>query len=105
VSRYEEGQKYEAHFDSAPDQKLFRRATMIVYLSDVEEGGETMYYQKSKGLSCAPLDESGCCEFDKTGYPKAKNAIDDTLLVRPKKGSAVLFYSHSDEGRGNKKYS
>lgn len=51
VLRYELGQKYDAHhdvgeLDSKSGQQLaadggFRAATALLYLSDVEEGGET----------------------------------------------------------------
>ena len=54
--RYEYGQKYDAHhdvgeLDSKSGQQLaadggFRAATALLYLTDVEEGGETGVFPK-----------------------------------------------------------
>jgi prolyl 4-hydroxylase len=54
VLRYENNQKYDAHLDTF-DPKLFgpqksqRVATAIMYLSDVEDGGETAFQLEGRG--------------------------------------------------------
>ncbi len=42
VLRYQHSQQYKAHFDSL-DEDSPRTATVLIYLSDVEEGGETTF--------------------------------------------------------------
>lgn len=84
---YEIGQKYEAHYDyfhdavnSAPEKGGQRIATVLMYLSDIEEGGETVF-PSGKGVEGLEKREdwSAC----------AKRGA----AVHPKKGDALLFFS------------
>ncbi|KAE8715269.1 putative prolyl 4-hydroxylase 10 [Hibiscus syriacus] len=91
VLRYEVGQKYDAHFDYFLDEFNTknggqRMATILMYLSDVEEGGETIFPAAKGNISAVPwwneLSECG-----KQG-----------LAVKPKMGDALLFWSMRPDG-------
>ncbi|XWS33522.1 hypothetical protein CRYUN_Cryun22dG0090400 [Craigia yunnanensis] len=82
VLRYEVGQKYESHYDVFdPErygpQKSQRVATFLVYLSDVEEGGETAF----------PFEN----DLNMDGNYDFKKCIG--LKVKPRLGDGILFYS------------
>ncbi|XP_021274034.1 probable prolyl 4-hydroxylase 9 isoform X3 [Herrania umbratica] len=82
VLRYELGQKYDSHLDAFPPehygpQKSQRVATFLVYLSDVEEGGETAFPYENG------LNMDGSFDF--------KKCIG--LKVKPRMGDGFLFYS------------
>ncbi|KAL9669094.1 hypothetical protein QQ045_006635 [Rhodiola kirilowii] len=79
VLRYELGQMYEPHFDYFHDKHNLnfgghRVATVLMYLSNVNMGGETGGLLQQKGD-----DWSDCA---KEGY-----------AVKPRKGDALLFFS------------
>nr|CAD1840354.1 unnamed protein product [Ananas comosus var. bracteatus] len=62
VLRYGIGQKYEPHFDYFNDQVNqvrggHRAATVLMYLSDVEKGGETVF-PNAEGWESQPKDDS-----------------------------------------------
>ncbi|QCD82115.1 prolyl 4-hydroxylase [Vigna unguiculata] len=86
VLHYEVGQKYEPHFDYFMDNVNTKNggqriATVLMYLSDVEEGGETVFPDAKGNVSSVPwwneLSECG-----KKG-----------LSIKPKMGTALLFWS------------
>ncbi|KAL1824985.1 hypothetical protein DCAR_0313091 [Daucus carota subsp. sativus] len=86
ILHYEVGQKYEPHYDYFLDDFNTnnggqRIATVLMYLSDVEEGGETVFPNAKGNFSAVPwwneLSECG-----KGG-----------LSVKPKMGDALLFWS------------
>uniref|UniRef100_A0A7N0R9X5 procollagen-proline 4-dioxygenase n=1 Tax=Kalanchoe fedtschenkoi TaxID=63787 RepID=A0A7N0R9X5_KALFE len=86
VLHYEVGQKYEPHYDYFLDEFNTknggqRMATVLMYLSDVEEGGETVFPDAKGNISDVPWwDELSTC--GKKG-----------LSVKPKMGDALLFWS------------
>ncbi|KAK4790990.1 hypothetical protein SAY86_031403 [Trapa natans] len=86
VLHYEVGQKYEPHYDYFRDEHNTqnggqRMATLLMYLSDVEEGGETVFPNAKGNISAVPWwDELSEC---------AKRG----LSIKPKMGDALLFWS------------
>lgn len=89
VLRYQHGQKYDAHWDYFFDDVNTknggnRYSTVLMYLEDTEEGGETVFPQipapggTNKGFS-------DCAKHH--------------LAARPKKGDAVMFHSMRPDGK------
>ncbi|KAB1208485.1 Prolyl 4-hydroxylase subunit alpha-1 [Morella rubra] len=82
VLRYELGQKYDSHYDAfnpteyGPQQSQ-RVASFLLYLSNVEEGGETMF----------PFENGSNIGI---GYDYRKCI---GLKVKPRQGDGLLFYS------------
>ncbi|XP_004511865.1 probable prolyl 4-hydroxylase 9 [Cicer arietinum] len=82
ILRYKVGQKYNSHYDAFNYGKFDprnsqRMASFLLYLTDVEEGGETMF----------PF-ENGLNMDGSYGYAECIG-----LRVKPRKGDGLLFYS------------
>ncbi|XP_008802369.1 probable prolyl 4-hydroxylase 3 [Phoenix dactylifera] len=86
VLHYGVGQKYEPHFDYFLDEFNTknggqRMATLLMYLSDVEEGGETIFPSVKVNSSSLP------------SYNELSECGKKGLSVKPKMGDALLFWS------------
>nr|AFK48032.1 unknown [Lotus japonicus] len=88
VLRYEKNQYYKPHHDYFADTFNLKRggqriATMLMYLSDNVEGGETYFPNIGSGqCSCGGKTVEG-------------------LSVKPTKGNAVLFWSMGLDGQSD----
>ena len=89
VLRYTAGQTYGAHYDSAYDNKDTgphqRLATFYMYLSDVEEGGETAFPQGSEWVDpamgkAADPSFSKCAKGHVAAKPKVITGLPSMLL-------------------------
>lgn len=86
ILRYEPGQYYRPHEDFFADQFNKdrggqRTATVLMYLTEPEDGGETIF----------PL--AGGAEMCDCGGSRQKG-----LCVKPRKGNAVLFWTMTPDG-------
>ena len=92
VLHYAPGELYEPHFDSFHEEFNQRNggqriATLLMYLTDVEEGGETVFPSST----------------DKPQAGAAAGAVSECaragVAVPPRAGDALLFYSLTPDGR------
>ncbi|CAA2991517.1 probable prolyl 4-hydroxylase 4 [Olea europaea subsp. europaea] len=88
VLRYEPGQKYDPHHDYFVDKVNLARgghriATSLMYLSDVEKGGETVF------LSAEETSHRRSVSVDEDLSECGRKGI----AVKPRKGDALLFFS------------
>ncbi|KAG9149034.1 hypothetical protein Leryth_010641 [Lithospermum erythrorhizon] len=86
VLHYEVGQKYEPHFDYFLDEFNTKNggqriATVLMYLSDVEEGGETVFPSANGNFNSTP------------GWNELSECAKRGLSVKPRLGDALLFWS------------
>lgn len=94
ILRYDPSQKYDGHYDYFFDKAGIqnggnRYATVLMYLSDVEEGGETVFPNIP-----APNGDNG---------PEFSDCARHHLAAKPKKGNAVLFHSIKPSGELERK--
>lgn len=87
ILRYEREQEYRPHHDWFSDQFNLKRggqrvATLLMYLSSPEKGGETIFPSAGKGGMC------------KCGGEEMQG-----VSVDAKKGNAVLFWSQGLDGQ------
>ncbi|KXZ47226.1 hypothetical protein GPECTOR_37g232 [Gonium pectorale] len=87
VLRYGIGQKYGAHMDSLIDNSP-RMATVLLYLHDTEEGGETAFPDSNAWLTPQLAANMGPFSECARGH----------VAFRPKKGDALLFWSLKPDG-------
>lgn len=89
ILRYDEGAHYASHMDTFGDefgpQTSNRMATMLIYLTDVETGGETIFKREGAHGEARPIADWADC---KEGFK-----------YRPRAGDAVLFYSLTPDGK------
>ena len=92
VLRYQNGQHYDSHYDAFDEESYGKQAsqriaTVLVYLSDVEEGGETSFLFEGVG---------GTDRIRTVDYKKC----DTGIKYKPRAGDALLFWSiHPDMTR------
>ncbi|KAM7258001.1 hypothetical protein ACFE04_013742 [Oxalis oulophora] len=91
ILHYEVGQKYEPHYDYFMDEFSTKNggqriATVLMYLSDVEEGGETVFPAAKGNVSDVPW------------YNELSECGKKGLSIKPKMGDALLFWSMKPDG-------
>jgi prolyl 4-hydroxylase len=102
VLRYEHLQKYAAHNDYFPTEYLSendgmqRTATILLYLTDVDKGGETHFprglpLKDYAGRHTEDVTKFSACAKRKEG--KLHSPTTAHASVIPKRGDALLFYS------------
>jgi hypoxia-inducible factor prolyl 4-hydroxylase len=110
VVHYDIGGHYHCHLDTDPDDtnktcchftktandgcQLCRYLTLLYYLNEVPEGGATAF-------PGAKMDaDLNYDTFMKTGLCNLSAQCESGIVVKPKMGSAVLWYSHFLEEEG-----
>ena len=87
VLRYQHGQEYKAHFDyffHKSGMRNNRIATVLLYLSDVEEGGRRCFRTRTRRTNRAATKFSECGNLGRG--------------IKARKGDALLFWSMKPGG-------
>ena len=101
ILRYDKGQKYDPHFDyfhdkvnPAPKRGGQRVATVLIYLVDTEEGGETTF---PNGRLPENFEED---EPDNpfAAHIKHTDCAKNGIPVKSVRGDAILFFSMTKDG-------
>ncbi|PNX54850.1 prolyl 4-hydroxylase subunit alpha-1-like protein, partial [Trifolium pratense] len=91
ILHYEVGQHYLTHADYFSNEVNTknggqRTATMLMYLSTVEEGGETTFPSAKGNFSFVPW------------WNELSDCGKEGLSIKPKMGNAILFWSTKPDG-------
>mmetsp|Transcript_1215 Transcript_1215/g.1560 ORF Transcript_1215/g.1560 Transcript_1215/m.1560 type:complete len:502 (+) Transcript_1215:119-1624(+) len=122
VLRYNKSTAYNKHFDyveqgfdpnhnfDSANGGTNRFATILIYLSDVEEGGET-YFSETFGEKDppTPTEIQGVWQYVRDNQQRweiSQDSWEETMVlhcqtklsVKPRKGDAILFYSQLANG-------
>ncbi|KAK3741686.1 hypothetical protein QZH41_009237 [Actinostola sp. cb2023] len=115
VVRYTEHGHYHAHYDSETHTRtdtpcchlisdisnlfsfkhpcrLCRYITILYYLNDVEDGGETAFPVADNATVNRTFMDNSRSEYDY--YNLNENCKYSNLIVKPKKGLAIMWYNH-----------
>ena len=108
VLHYDPGQLYRPHLDAFDTPTLGgangrggqRAATVLMYLGDVEEGGETHFPKAIPLTDAGEVDPETGRPLRAPGHPNTCGGVpqDSGLSVHPRKGDAVLFYTTHLDG-------
>lgn len=94
LTKYISGQNYGLHYDSGfhmQGKRVKRTATFLVYLNDVERGGETIFPYATNDTT-QNVDK---INIIKTPIKEVCSADHkDTLKISPKARNCILFYNH-----------
>jgi len=90
VLRYGIGQEYKVHMDTLSDDAAGPRiATVLMYLNDPEEGGETIF----------PYSKNWIRKEVPEALGKVSPCAEGVVGTKPKEGDALMFWSIDPDGK------